>query len=136
MADTETTVPETTEKVRRRRAPVGATTTTVERAPELTPRGTERVRRRAQQAEHRAQADVEAAALTSPSTPAKEAAIEANKQLTLARFGPTKKTRRETLQRENRDRVETEAEQIAEVSVVRRNEIALPAAGQQSSATS
>lgn len=53
----------------------------------VAPRGTDRVRRRAAQAEHAEQATVEAATLQPPRGEEKAAAIAANKAAEVARFG-------------------------------------------------
>lgn len=104
-------------------------TTKTEKAPELTPRGTDRVRRRAAQTAHKVAADAEAAVLTSPTTPEKLERIAAQKQEQVARFGGnTSRARRTTLQHENRRKVEAEAVQIASVQQAQAPE--LPAAGQ------
>lgn len=58
----------------------------VENAPQTSPRGADRVRRRKAQAEHAEQAAVEAANFASPEGPEKQAAIERNK-VKVARFG-------------------------------------------------
>lgn len=71
-------------------------------APQTSPRGTERVRRRNTQAAHAEVAKQEGANLTSPGGPEKEAQIKKLAEAQIARFGPTSKTRREGQQAEHR----------------------------------
>jgi hypothetical protein len=84
-------------------------------APQTSPRGVDRVRRRTAQAQHAEQAQQEAANLVSPSTPEKEAAIASAKNVDLARFGPSKRTRTKALQQEHKERAEVEATALAGV---------------------
>ena len=76
-------------------------------------RGADRVRRRAAQAQAKVTAQAEVAALTSPNTPEKEAAIEANKKADVARFGTTARTRRQRKQAEHKAQGEAELLKIA-----------------------
>lgn len=71
--------------------------------PAVAPRGTDRVRRRADQAAHAKQAVDEAAKLTPPRGEEKTRQIAENKAKELARFGESGTTRRKTLQAEHRE---------------------------------
>lgn len=81
-------------------------------APQTSPRGTDRVRRRAAQDQHALQAKAEGAALASPSGPEKDAKIAALKTADVARFGVTKATRRIAAQTEHAKQAEREIANI------------------------
>lgn len=87
--------------------------------PQTSPRGTDRIRRRAAQAEHKVQASLEAAALTAPEGPEKVAAIEKNKQI--ARFGAAEAAAaggiRKVRQARNRQRAEEESASLGAVEL-------------------
>ena len=74
-------------------------------APETSPRGTDRVRRRSDQQAHAEQAAREGASLTSPSTPEKAEAIERQKHQ-IAKFGASPGGVRKAKQRLNRVKAE------------------------------
>lgn len=78
----------------------------------LIPRGTDRVRRRAQQAEAKVLSEKEVAELISPSGPEKDAAIEAAQAREKAKFNdavPTARVRRKVLQAEHKAQADAEA---------------------------
>jgi hypothetical protein len=79
----------------------------VEKAPETSPRGTDRIRRRASQQAHAARAQTEVAELTSRDTPEKRAAIEAGK-VQVARFGVSPGGIRKVRQAANKAAAEVE----------------------------
>lgn len=89
-------------------------------SPQTSPRGTERTRRRADQKNNAAKAVAEGAALTSPKSPAKTAAIAKAKETQLAKFGPTAKTRRVAAQTDNKRKADTEAAALAAAPTVDR----------------
>ena len=97
-------------------------------APQMSPRGTERVRRRADQEAHAVQAVKEGAALTSPEGPAKQAQIKRNAEAQVARFGTTKQERTRTLQKQHAAQAET---QLARLPTPPSGRPELPPAGQQ-----
>jgi Xaa-Pro aminopeptidase len=90
------------------------------KTPETSPRGTERVRRRAAQNLHAAQAKAEGANLTSRKSPEKTAAIAKAKEAQVARFGPTAATRRQAVQTENKVKADREAATLAAAPEVNR----------------
>lgn len=77
----------------------------------LIPRGTDRVRRRAQQAEAKVLSEKEVAELISPSGPEKDAAIGAAQKREKDKFGtdPNARTRRRVLQAEHKAQADAEA---------------------------
>lgn len=85
-------------------------------ASNLMTRGTDRVRRRAQQAAAKTQEVAEAAALASPSTPEKAAAIKANK-IKQTKLGTTSKEIRENRQAVHAQQAVAEAVGLAERTV-------------------
>lgn len=81
-------------------------------APETSPRGTDRVRRRGAQQAHAEQAAREGSSLTSPSTPEKAEAIERAKHK-VAKFGASPGGVRKAAQRLHRAKAEAEAATVA-----------------------
>lgn len=80
---------------------------------QLVPRGTDRVRRRTQQAEAKVKEREEVANLTSPSGPEKDAAIAANKAKRKETFGTTNRDRRIVEQTLHKRQAEAEAARVS-----------------------
>lgn len=78
-----------------------------ENAPQMSPRGTDRVRRRAAQAENAEKAKAEIANLASPEGPEKKAAIAANKTK-VAKFGASPGGVRKAKQAAHREQADAE----------------------------
>lgn len=85
---------------------------------QVSPRSTDRTRRRAAQAKHAEQAQVEAATLTPPRGEEKAKQIAANRAAEIARFGASGTTRRQTLQAENREAAKAQDAQFAGATVL------------------
>lgn len=88
----------------------------VENAPQTSPRGTDRVRRRKTQAENAEKAKVEIASLASPEGPDKQAAIAA-KTAKVARFGASPGGVRRARQIIHREQAEAEPAKLATTPV-------------------